>query len=361
MNIDAEAAERFERRYGQSPQVEARAPGRVNLIGDHTDYNDGFVLPAAIPQQTRVFAAIRSGPGPHEAFSETLGERVVLTDEAADAGFARYARAALKVVEEKGASLPPMVFLIASDVPVGAGLSSSASLLVAMLRAIDALIGLAADAVDLALMAHRAETRHVGVLCGVIDQMASSLATPDRMLFLDTRSLRYELRPLPAGAEILVLDSGTRRALASSAYNQRIEECRAAAAALGVTSLRDVDDPAAVERLGEPLRRRARFVFAENARVTRAVRARADEFGRLMKASHAGLRDDFEVVAPAVDALVTALNNRDDVYGARMTGAGFGGACVALVEAGRASEIGGSVVAAARLPGASILVPGQAT
>ena len=109
------------------------------------------------------------------------------------------------------------------------------------------------------------------------------------------------------------------------------------------------------------MRRRARFVLAENARVTRAVRARADEFGRLMKASHAGLRDDFEVVAPAVDALVTALNNRDDVYGARMTGAGFGGACVALVEAGRASEIGGSVVAAARLPGASILVPGQAT
>ncbi len=357
MIIDDAAATRFLQRFGQRPEIGTRAPGRVNLIGDHTDYNAGLVLPAGIPQQTSVLAAFRRTNGPHEAISETLDEHVRYDEFNAASGFGRYVQAAIKVVEERGVAVPPLLLMVTSEVPVGAGLSSSASLEVALLRAIDKLLGLGLGAVELAMMAHQAETRHVGVPCGMMDQMAASLATPDRMLFLDTRSLTWELFALPDGAEILVLDSGTRRSLLTSGYNRRIEECRAAAAAMGVASLREVEDPARVERLPEPIRSRARFVLAENERVAAAVHADADVFGRLMVESHEGLRDDFDVVAPSVEALVGTLNGRDDVLGARMTGAGFGGACVALVKVGTAAKIGRTVIATAGVYDASILVP----
>jgi galactokinase len=301
---------------------------------------------------------VRRDGGSTEAVSETLDEHVRYDEFNVASGFARYVAAGIKVIEERGATVPPLHLLVTSDIPVGAGLSSSASLEVALIRVIDRLLGLGLGRVDVALLAHRAEVVHVGVLCGIMDQMASSIAAPDRMLLLDTRSMAYELRPLPAGAEILVIDSGTRRSLLTSGYNTRIEECRQAAAALGVRTLREVEDPAAVEQLPEPLRRRARYVLAENARVTAAATASAPEFGRLMGLSHAGLRDEFEVVAPAVDTLVRTLAAEPGVLGARMTGAGFGGACVALVEAGRAAEIGQRVVAAAGVPGAAVLIPG---
>lgn len=347
---------RFMQRFGQSPTVAARAPGRVNLIGDHTDYNEGLVLPAGIPQLTTVLVA-RSTNGEHDAVSETLDEHVKYDEFNVASGFARYVAAGIKVLEERGIEVPPLQILVTSDVPVGAGLSSSASLEVALLRAIDELVSLRLGPVELALLAHRAETEHVGVRCGIMDQMACSLATPDRMLFLDTRTLSYELTKLPDGAQVLVLDSGTRRSLLSSGYNTRIEECRAAAHALGVASLRDVADEHDAERLPEPLRRRARFVLAENKRVADALRASAPDFGELMTRSHDGLRDDFDVVAPEVDRLVAVLRQKTGVFGARMTGAGFGGACVALVEEGKARDIGAHVVSTAGVSDASVLVP----
>lgn len=350
-------AQQFKSRFGQAPAVEARAPGRVNLIGDHTDYNDGLVLPAGIPQHTTVLVAPQAHNGGHEAVSETLDEHVKWDEFNVASGFARYVAAGITVIEERGIAVPPLQILVTSDVPVGAGLSSSASLEVALLRAIDQLMGLRLGAVELALLAHRAEAHHVGVQCGIMDQMACSLAAPDRMLFLDTRSLAYDLRPLPPGAEVLVIDSGTRRSLLTSGYNDRIEECRAAARWLGVKSLREVSDPTSINAMPEPLRRRARYVLAENERVSAALRAKAPAFGALMSRSHAGLRDEFDVVAPAVDALVRALQGAKGVWGARMTGAGFGGACVALVEAGQAADIGRRVVAAAGVQGASVLIP----
>lgn len=348
---------RFAARYGHAPAVIARAPGRVNLIGDHTDYNDGFVLPAAIPQHTTVAVAFAPPGASHEAISETSDEHVHWDEFNVASGFARYVRAGLTVIEERGTSIPPLQLLVTSDVPVGAGLSSSASLEVALIRAIDALLGLALAPVEIAMLAHRAEVVHVGVLCGVMDQMACSLATPDRMLHLDTRSLSYELRPLPAGAEFLVLDSGTRRSLLTSGYNLRIEECRQAASALGVKALRDAQDMDAIERLPEPLRKRARYVVAENRRVEQAAHAEAEKFGTLMGLSHQGLRDEFEVVVSAVDDLVRALESQRGCFGARMTGAGFGGACVGLVEKGRAIEIGQRVIAESGNENAVILVP----
>jgi galactokinase len=205
---------------------------------------------------------------------------------------------------------------------------------VATLRALRALLALDLDDVALARLAQQAEIEDAGVRCGIMDQMAASLAHVGEMLFLDTRSLRRRVLPLPAGSELLVLDSGVARTLYGSGYNTRRGECEAAARALGVKALRDVASVADVEKLPEPLRRRARHVVSENARVLQAVEAlRPDAFGALMNASHASLRDDFEVSTPALDRLVALLQVHDAVFGARLTGAGFGGACVALCRA----------------------------
>jgi len=178
-----------------------------------------------------------------------------------------------------------------------------------------------------------------------MDQIACSTGEPGLMLFLDTMTMERRLAPLPKGAELLVVNSGIPRALAGTQYNQRRAECEAAAAMLGVASLRLVGDPSAVERLTSPHRERARHVVSENVRVLAAIDADATEFGALMTASHASLRDDYAVSVPAMDELVAALRDRSDVFGARLTGAGFGGCCVALVAAGRAAAIGSDIVA----------------
>jgi galactokinase len=230
---------------------------------------------------------------------------------------------------------------VESSVPIGAGLSSSAALEVALLRALRALQGVAIDDVSLALMAHRAELTYAGVRCGVMDPMAVSLANGRDMLLLDCRSLDHRLLPLPADSEVAVLDSGVPRSLARTGYNARRGECEQAARLLGAQALRDVADPAEVESLPEPLRRRARHVITENRRVQRAAAGvGAGEFGELMNASHESLRVDFEVSVPALDRLVVLLQGHPSVHGARLTGAGFGGACVALCRGGTARGAG---------------------
>jgi galactokinase len=245
-------------------------------------------------------------------------------------------------------------------VPMGVGLSSSAALEVATLRALRELLGLSIDDVEIAQLAQRAEIDYAGVNCGIMDQMASSLADTQSMLFLDTRSFERRLLPIPAGTELLVVDSGLSRSLAASAYNQRRAECEQAAQQLGVASLRDVTQPEAVERLPEPLRRRARHVVTENARVLRAVDGgEAIVFGELMNASHASLRDDYEVSVPPLDHLVALLQAHEAVHGARLTGAGFGGACVALCRESEAGRVGREIVEQYRQAGHTgcVLVP----
>jgi len=305
----------------------------VNLLGEHTDYNDGFVLPTAIPQYTQVDVE----PWREFVVESALGTARFAPGEPPREAFARYVYGCVAELGARGIVVPPTRFRIRSQVPMGVGLSSSAALEVATLRALRALLRFTLDDVELAQLAQQAEVRHAGVRCGIMDQMAASLAVPGRALFLDTRTLERRLVALPEGAEICVLDSGQPRALADSGYNARRSECEEAARLLGVGSLRDVaGEPAP---LPPPLDRRVRHVLSENARVLRAASGvAASAFGELMNASHRSLRDDYEVSTPELDRLVDCLCRDEAVFGARLTGAGFGGACVALCRAGQGAQ-----------------------
>lgn len=335
----------FQQIFNASPEAKASAPGRVNLLGEHTDYNDGFVLPTAIPQHTTVYLGM-SPNNNHHFYSLELQEQIDLgTTASITHGFGSYIFGCIRVLEQAGHPIPPLNVFVTSTVPIGSGLSSSAALEVAMLRGLRLLLNLELDNVQIAQLGQQAEIQYAGVQCGIMDQMASSLADPQHLLFLDTRTLDRQLVRLPAESEILVMDSGIPRTLAGSGYNQRRAECEAAAQQLGVKALRDVTDPEAVESLPEPLRRRARHVVTENNRVLEAIQGiSAARFGELMNASHASLRDDYEVSVPGLDRLVQLLQNMAGVFGARLTGAGFGGACVALVVAGKARTIGQTVL-----------------
>jgi galactokinase len=334
------AAEYFADDYAQ-----ASAPGRVNLLGEHTDYNDGFMLPIATPQRTTVTVGVLREPK-FVFYSATLRSEVSFgIGEEAPSGFARYVFGCIRMLEHSGIAVPPLRLHVDSNVPLGTGLSSSAALEVATLRALRCLLKFDLDDTALALLAQQAEIRYAGVHCGVMDQMASSLADEERMLFLDARTLATRILPLPAGAEIIVIDSGVPRTLAGSKYNERRAECEAAAQALGVRALRDVASVAAAEQLPAPLRQRARHVISENLRVLEASSGvSAVRFGQMMRASHESLRDDYEVSIAALDELVAMLDASDGVFGARLTGAGFGGACVALCRKGEAAAIGSAVV-----------------
>ena len=323
----------FDAIFGCAPEVTAHAPGRVNLLGEHTDYNDGYVLPIAIEQKTTV-SMRRNGQDEYALHSEILDSTVrFVLNEPPSEHFAAYVYGCLMEAHDVGIDTRPLDIHVQSDVPMGVGLSSSAALEVATLRAIRALTKSALDDVSIARLGQRAEIQYAGVRCGIMDQMASSLASTTSALFLDTQTLARRLVPLPAGSAVLVLDSGIPRVLAESGYNQRRAECEEAARLLGVSTLRDVRDVSQADALPEPLRRRVRHVVSENARVLRAANcSSAQEFGTLMNASHASLRDDYEVSTPGLDRLVALLQAHPDVYGARLTGAGFGGACVALCQ-----------------------------
>ena len=337
----------FRERFGRPPDVVASAPGRVNLLGEHTDYNEGFVLPTSIPQRTQV-AMRRSDGTMSTVYSANLDETAQFVAGAPPAQqFAKYVYGCLEEARLQHAGVPGLEIHVESTVPIGVGLSSSAALEVATLRALRALLDLAVDDVRIAQLAQRAEIRHAGVNCGILDQMASSLLEPGFMLFLDTRSLEARSLPLPEGTELLVIDSGVSRSLATSRYNERRAECEEAARLLGLKSLRDGEDLEAIERLPDPYRRRARHVVTENRRVRQALEAgSAEAFGALMNASHASLRDAYEVSIPQLDRLAALMQAHENVYGAKLTGAGFGGACVGLCRAGSARAAGAKIVAA---------------
>jgi len=346
--------EDFRRVFGMEPELSGRAPGRVNLIGEHTDYNEGFVLPIALRQETvvqlrrrddlrvRVWTAARPGDPP--AIYE-------LGDEQPSSEWLAYVQGTTALLRARGHAVSGVDLSIWSSVPVGAGVSSSASLLVALLRALRSAFAFRLDDIELARLAQGVENEFVGARVGIMDPMAVSLAGSRAALFLDCRDLSHELLPLPAGWEVLVVHSGITHRHAGGEYNRRRQECEEAATRLGVRSLREVGPSAAGLTQGskgapgalpDPLARRARHVVSENARVLEAVRAlrQADksEMGRLLAASHASLSEDFEVSTPELDLLVACLSRQAGVMGARLTGGGFGGSVVALAGQASAAE-----------------------
>lgn len=345
--------EAFRTHFGRPTDGAAEAPGRVNLIGEHLDYNDGLVLPAAIDRTVLVVFAARSDADVHVYSLDFDSEsRFSLDDPIAreDANpWSNYLRGVVSVLREEGFSGPGLDLIVTGDVPVGSGLSSSAALEVAALGALRAAWDLDFDDTRLALLGQRAENQFVGVQCGIMDQFAAALGVADHALLIDCRSLEHEVVPLrlsEQGFALIVADTALPRRLERSEYNRRREECQEALDLLrdgmpqAPEALRDVS-PAQLEehagRLPEILRRRARHVVSEMERVVDSVRALRrgdlDTFGRLMNASHTSLRDDFEVSCPELDRLTEIAQGLRGVAGARLTGAGFGGCTVNLVRA----------------------------
>ena len=333
--------------------LRAQAPGRVNLIGEHTDYNDGLVLPAAI-DRTVTIAAGRNGTGRirlHAAAYDELVEFPAASPGSVPLqGWARYPQGVAAQLAARGIRLAGMDAVITADLPIGAGLSSSAALEVAVSLALEHAAGATLPARERALLCRRAEVEFVGIPCGIMDQFAVSLCRRGHALFLDCRSLETHHIPLPSGVVLAVCDTGVRRALEDSGYAIRRRECEEAVRWLRgrgrpITSLRDVtvDDLPGVEKeMPEPLRRRLRHIVTENARVIEAARAleggKPEDLGPIFRASHRSLRDDYEVSSPELDAMVNAALASPGCLAARMTGAGFGGAVVALVRRSEAQR-----------------------
>ncbi|MBA4380159.1 MAG: galactokinase [Anaerolinea sp.] len=342
MDLRAKLTSAFEECFGTLPPLIVRAPGRVNLIGEHTDYNDGFVLPMAIDRA--VWIALRRRRDRqvivHSLDFDASAAFSLDQLQSKGKGWIEYLRGVAWALQEARYALTGWEGVMVGDVPVGAGLSSSAATELAAARAFVSVSDLEWDAVIMAGLAQKAENEWVGVNCGIMDQMTSAAARAGHALFLDCRSLTFEHIPLPDGLSVVVLDTATRRDLLDSAYNERRQQCESAARFFGVRALRDVDMQTFEARGGQldPLTcRRARHVIRENERVTRAAAALRggdlETLGRLLVASHASLRDDFEVSSQALNIMVEIACQQPGCFGARMTGAGFGGCAVALVHA----------------------------
>jgi galactokinase len=353
MNLQEQVTSEFQRRFGEPPAHVVRSPGRVNLIGEHTDYNDGFVLPMTIDRATWIALRPRADGQVRVYSIEFNGENTFsLTDiQKASDGWAEYVKGVTWSLQQSGRALQGWDGVIAGDVPIGAGLSSSAALELATARAFSVTSGFAWDAAQMALLGQKAENQWVGVNTGIMDQMISAAGKEDHALLIDCRSLEAELVPLPPGTRVVVLDTATRRGLVDSAYNERRSQCEAAAQFFGVKALRDVtleQFNARADELPELTRRRARHVITENARTLAAAEAMrrgdAEELGSLMNASHVSMRDDFEISSDALNAIVQCAQAETQAcYGARMTGGGFAGCGVALVKTEYAEAFAASV------------------
>lgn len=340
-------ARAFARRFGRPPDFAARAPGRVNLIGEHTDYNGGLVLPCAIDRDTVVLGARRTDGRVCVHSRELAGEAVF--DVAAPSrtgGWIDYVQGVAFALGECGVSVPGVDLSIASDVPDGAGLSSSAALEVAVATLLAHAAGEAPSGREVARLAHRAESAFVGVACGVMDPLASALGREGAALRIDCTSLEIREIPLPEGAALLIADSGVRHRLTGGEYNRRRSECDAALAAAKAaglaprtaTTLRALgtEDLPALERVLDPAAlRRARHVLTENVRVDEVCAALGEadlaRAGAALRAGMESLRRDFEVCVPETEALCEIGDATPGVFGSRMTGAGFGGCTVHLV------------------------------
>ena len=363
------AAELFELRFGGEPDGVWLAPGRANVMGEHTDYNDGYVLPFALGQGVTAAAACRSGPGSPGSRQLALCSRQepaaavqVALDGLAPGqvtGWAAYPAGVAWALEAAGLPVPGACIAIDSDLPTGAGLSSSAALECAIALALTELAGLTVPRRELAAIAQRAENEFVGVPSGIMDQSASLLGQAGDALLLDCRSLetaQVPFDPAAADASLLLINTRARHDLSDGDYGRRRAECEEAARRLGISSLRSLTSPAEADRLADPvLRRRARHVVADNQRVLDVVALLSAplgtpvdiyrDIGQLLTESHASLRDDFEISWPEADATVEAALAAG-AFGARMMGGGFGGSVLALVPASAAGPVRDAVTAA---------------
>lgn len=340
-----ELMDRFKKLYGGDPLL-LQAPGRVNLIGEHTDYNEGFVFPAAIEFQTKIAIAKRSDRRLIVS-SENYTERVEfdLDDlpSAPRSYWSDYVVGVVRQLEHVCGPVPGANLLINGDVPLGAGLSSSASLEVAVCKAFLEISGKTLDRTAIAQLCQQAENQFIGARCGIMDQFISVHGSKNHALRLDCRTLEYRQLPIPADTKLVICNTMVSHSHSGGEYNDRRAECEAAAhyfaeRVSGVKSLRDVtmDD---FEKLGDGLspivRKRCRHVLSENMRVLQAAEAlQAGDlklFGRLMVSSHASLRDDFDVSSVELDLMVQLAEEQFGVYGSRMTGGGFGGCTINLV------------------------------
>jgi galactokinase len=339
----------FADRHGHDPAGVWAAPGRVNLIGEHTDYNDGFVMPFALAQRVTVAAAPRADD---DWTVTSLSHEGMEGFDRADLvpgrkGWSAYVAGVVWALEQAGHHVAGADLVLTSDVPVGAGLSSSAALECAVLAALVELNGIEIAPIDRARLAQRAENEFVGAPTGLLDQAASTLSTADHALFFDCRSLDAEQVPLDLGAaglELLVLDTKTPHALVDSEYATRRASCEEAARRLGVPALRDVTnlDAALDQLVDDEMRRRVAHVLTENTRVQAAAEVlragRVADLGPLLDASHASMRDDFEITVPTVDLAVESARAAG-ALGARMTGGGFGGCIIALLPTGHSAAV----------------------
>jgi galactokinase len=335
---EQKAANAYTENFGGSPDLVASAPGRINLIGEHTDYNGGFVLPCAIDR--RIAVAVGTGEGGlYSADFDETREPVEKDDSWAD-----YPRGVAWAMREEGHEIEAFEGAFAGDVPLGSGLSSSAAIEAATALALDAHFGLGISRKDLAVLCQRAENDYVGVASGIMDQYASLLCEAGAALLVDCRSLEAKSVPLDlaaAGLALVVCDTRVERGLADTGYNDRRATCESAARTLGIKELRDATEGNLKRLFGEELKR-ARHVVSENTRVLEAVEALNNndftQFGHLMYASHASLRDDYEVSTPELDTFVDTAKQHGAI-GARLTGAGFGGCAIAMVPEAQTDEL----------------------
>ncbi len=338
----------FQKHYGRAPRWIVAAPGRVNVIGEHTDYNDGFVLPMAIERYAIMAADAAATPGQVSIYDTHFKESATVDVSApvtkGQPKWSNYIRGVLAGFQNRGMKIPALDVAFMSTVPLGGGLSSSAALEVCTATLLEAATGKAIDPIEKALLAQKAEHDFAGVPCGIMDQFISALGREGHLLLLDCRTRKTELVPMsdPAVA-LLVINTNVKHELSGGEYAERRAQCEEAAKNLGVKSLRDVT-PDQLEqgkaKLSEVVYRRARHVIGEIERTTHAAEGiRASNWpsvGNLMYASHTSLRDDYEVSCAELDAVVEIAEDigyQGGVYGCRMTGGGFGGCCVALVKA----------------------------
>ena len=331
----------FEEKYGNAPEYLVRAPGRVNLIGEHTDYNDGYVMPLAIDYAVWIAFSHITEPEVR-IHSIDFDQSVVIPINQAltkGEGWSEYLKGLINILKHYKLEIFGWKGVMAGNVPIGAGLSSSAALNLALTRAFGTVCNWDWDPSNMARICQLAENQWVGVNCGIMDQMISALGQEDHVLLIDCRSLKTTPVPLPEGVRVVILDTGTRRGLVDSAYNERRNQCEAVATYFGEKALRDVSykQLEKAKTKIDPIQfMRARHVIKENERVLDCAESlrlgNLDHVGELINASHISLRDDFEVSSEALDLMVDCALAAPGCYGARMTGAGFGGCAVALVE-----------------------------
>ncbi|MEM1098145.1 MAG: galactokinase [Planctomycetota bacterium] len=371
------AAQQFTGHFGSPPTHAAAAPGRVNLIGEHTDYSGGFVLPMAIDRQTTAVAKPRADRTVRLRSTGIDGEATINLDQTVTAlpgddplSWTNYLRGPIELGRQEGLEFSGFDCVVDSTVPAGGGLSSSASLEVAMLTLLEALSGTKHDPVRKALIAQQAEHEFAGMPCGIMDQFISAMGKPGHALLIDCRDNSTRDVPLDdPDVAVLIINSKVKHELTGGEYAERREQCEAAARTLSIDLLRDADAKqleAAKSDLDAIAYRRARHVIGENQRTLDCADAFAardyEKVGELMQASHASLRDDFEVSTPELDALVEIASGLPSVIGSRMTGGGFGGCTVSLVKRdaadGLAAEISQQYVARTGVqPDAFVTVP----